>query len=416
LNLLINIRQGQMLISAREAVRRLGVKPATLYAYVSRGLVRSTTAPSSREHLYYAADIERLKRSKRKGRRTGAPPRAFDLYAPVLDTSLSLIEEGRVYYRGRDATHLAQNATLEEVAELMWGSDADGARPLAGTQLPPKFRTWLRELSPRATPIERANAILVRLACEDVGAIDTTLPVVLRVARSLVPALAAAITGKMPTKLPIHRQLATAWRLDAAGADLVRRSLVLVADHELNPSTYAARCVASTRASPYAVVLAALCALSGPLHGGDSIRVEAMLQGLVAADDLKLRIADRLRLGERLPGFGHPLYPQGDPRGLAILDALKGAFPKSQTEVLFRIASEVQSLIGRAPNVDFALGAMANLLRLPPRSGLGLFVIGRSVGWIAHAIEQYATGTLIRPRARYVGVLPLDVQGPDDRA
>src|SRR5688572_9792326 len=108
-----------MLISAREAVRRLGVKPATLYADVSRGLVRSTTSPNSREHLYYAADIERLKRSKRKGRRTGTPPRPFDLYAPVLDTSLSLIEEGRVYYRGRDATHLVEHATLEEVADLM---------------------------------------------------------------------------------------------------------------------------------------------------------------------------------------------------------------------------------------------------------------------------------------------------------
>src|SRR5262245_55779069 len=104
-----------MLISAREAVRRLGVKPATLYAYVSRGLVRSMASADGREHRYYAADIERLKRTKRKGRRTGAPPRAFDLYAPVLDSSLCLIEGGRLYYRGRDATKLAEHATLEEV-------------------------------------------------------------------------------------------------------------------------------------------------------------------------------------------------------------------------------------------------------------------------------------------------------------
>src|SRR5262245_45448890 len=202
-----------MLISAKEAVRRLGVKPATLYAYVSRGLVRSTASPGGREHRYYAADIERLKRGKRKGRRTGAPPRPFDLYAPVLDSSLCLLEGGRLYYRGQDAVQLAEHATLEQVAELMWGAEP-AAFALAGSQLPASLRTWLRQLPPHATPIDRAYTIIVRLASEDVAAIDTTLPVVLRVGRLLVPTLAAAIVGKMPTKSPIHEQLATAWRLD----------------------------------------------------------------------------------------------------------------------------------------------------------------------------------------------------------
>jgi citrate synthase len=190
----------------------------------------------------------------------------------------------------------------------------------------------------------------------------------------------------------------------------VRRCLVLVADHELNPSTYVARCVASTRATPYAVVLAALCALSGPIHGGESLRVEAMLTDFMASKDLKGRIADRMRLGERPPGFGHPMYPQGDPRALAILEALKRTFPKRQTETIFRIASEVQDLSGRAPHLDFALSAMSLLLGLPRGSAQGLFLVGRTVGWIGHAMEQYAAGALIRPRARYVGILPGEVQ------
>jgi len=311
-----------MLIGAREAVRRLGVKPATLYAYVSRGLVRSMASPGGKEHRYYAADIERLKRSKRKGRRTGAPPPAFDLYAPVLDSSLCLLEEGRLYYRGQDATALAQHATLEQVAELLWASDPN-AVPLAGSDLPTSFRAWLKQLAPHMTGIERAKAIVLELASRDTAALDTSLPVVLRVARLLVPALAAAITGKMPTKSPIHEQLAKAWRLDATGVDLVRRCLVLVADHELNASTYVARCVASTRASPYDVVLAALCALSGSIHGGQTNRAEAMLGELIASKDPTAGIIERLRFGEHLPGFDHPLYPQGDPRGVAILDALK---------------------------------------------------------------------------------------------
>jgi citrate synthase len=365
-------------------------------------------SPDGREHRYYAADIERLKRTKRKGRRTGAPPRAFDLYAPVLDSSLCLIEGGRLYYRGRDAAKLAEHATLEEVADLMWGSDASGAAR-AELQLPAGLRDWLRELRQQMTPIERSTAILARLAGADVAALDTSLPVTLPVSRRLVSALAAAIGGRMPTRSPIHMQLARAWRLDAGGADLVRRCLVLMADHELNPSTYVARCVASTRATPYAVVLAALCSLSGPFHGGGSIRAEAMLSDFMAAKDLKNRVADRMRLGERLPGFGHPLYPQGDPRALAILDALQRTLPKRQTEVIFRIASEVKDLSGRPANVDFALAATSLLLDLPRGSALGLIVVGRTVGWIGHAIEQYAAGSLIRPRARYIGVLPEDV-------
>ena len=187
-----------MLISARDAVRRLGVKPATLYAYVSRGLVRSTMSPGSKEHRYYADDIERLKRSKRKGRRTGAPPRAFDLYAPVLDSSLCLLEAGRIYYRGRDAMLLAQHATLEDVAQFLWGSDSS-APALVDLQLPASFRTWLRELSPNSTAIQRIQMSLVWLASQNRAAVGTSLPVVRRVARLLVPTLASAISGKMPT-------------------------------------------------------------------------------------------------------------------------------------------------------------------------------------------------------------------------
>jgi citrate synthase len=323
----------------------------------------------------------------------------------VLDSALCLLEGGRVYYRGRDAAHLADEATLEDVARLMWGTDSGSPVP-ATLHLPAGFRAWLRQLPKGTTAIERAKTILVHLATDDIAAVDTANRIAHRVGHNLVRAIAAAVAGKMPDKSPIHQQLAAAWQVNTIGTDLVRRCLVLSADHELNVSTYVARCVASTGATPYAVVLGALSALSGPRHGGMVNRAEVMLREFVASGDPAARIKEKIKLGERLPGFGHPLYPQGDPRASAILDALRRSLPRRQTATFFAIAAQVHELSGRAPVLDYALAATSILLRLPPGSAQGLFLVGRSVGWIAHAIEQYAAGVLIRPRARYVGVLP----------
>jgi citrate synthase len=394
-----------MLIDASEASRRLGVKPATLYAYVSRGLIRSTLKPGSKAHQYYAVDIERLKRGRRKGRRSGSPPPSYDRYAPVLDTSLCLIEDGCLYYRGVDAIELAATASLEETAALLWNVDPQAQFDPA--PMPAGFSRQLASVKPNSMPLERATAMMMYIGAEDVGAFDISAPVVARVGQRLMLALTAALTGKPPQRRPIHEQLARAWSLNAAGADLVRRCLVLSADHELNPSTYVARCVASTGATLYAAVLAALCSLSGSMHGGHILRVEAMLADLLATADLTESIRGRWRRGERLLGFGHPLYPSGDPRARAILDELRRDLPKARTAPILRIADAEFELSGRPPLLDYALASTTSLLRLPSGSAQGIFLIGRSAGWIAHAIEQYAARAIIRPRARYVGPLPV---------
>ena len=397
-----------MLIDAREAIRRLGVKPDTLYAYVSRGRIRSAATSGSKERRYYEADIERLKRRRRKGRRTGSPPPSYDSFAPVLDTALCQIEDGRLYYRGVDAAELAEGATLEEVAALLWGA-GDPLSAAAERSLPPWLTAAIGACSPRSTPIDRANSVLLSLAAKDAAAFDTTLPVVSRVGKLLISALAASLTGKRSRGSTVHLQLAKDWRLEAEAADLIRRCLVLSADHELNPSTYVARCVASTGATPYAAVLAALCSFSGPSHGGHLLRVEDMISDLVAADNVKARIKDHWRRGDRLMGFGHPLYPDGDPRARCLLDALRSQLPKRRTAMVFDIAAVEFETSGRAPILDYAMAATTVLLGLPRGSAQGLFLIGRSVGWIAHALEQYAARTIIRPRARYVGPLPIKV-------
>ena len=393
-----------MLIGAREAAKRLGVKPATLYAYVSRGLLRSVPGADSRERRYYADDVERLRRIRHAGPRAAAPPKPFDSLTPVLDTSLSLIEGGKLFYRGVDAVALAEEATLEDVAALLWGRARPDLFDLG--DLRPHLARQLARSYPAASPMDRARMMLAALATRDVGALDVAPRGLERTGARLVAALASAVIGEAAPKVPMHEGLAEAWGLHKDAADLIRRCLVLVADHELNASTYVGRCIASTSASPYAVVLGALGALSGPRHGGETSSVEALLREILRVRDVRRVIAERLERGDRIPGFGHTLYPNGDPRGSHIVDALqRSRFARAGAPAL-RIGREIEALIDRPLNIDFALGLTSVTLKLPPGSGLGLFLVGRSVGWIAHAMEQYATGTLIRPRARYVGPLP----------
>jgi citrate synthase len=252
--------------------------------------------------------------------------------------------------------------------------------------------------------IERCQTRLARLAADDPVALDLSRAGVARTGRLILDRLTAGIGDEVPAAGPIHRRLAAQWRLAEPGADLVRRCLVLLADHELNASTFVARCVASTGATPYAVVAAALAALSGRRHGGATAQAEALFHELDDGDPLAV-FAARIARNETLPGLGHPLYPNGDPRAPAILDAVAASLPEAWMRIEAIVAA-ARGLVRQHPNVDFALAAATSALRLPRGAALGLFVVGRTVGWIAHAIEQYETGMLIRPRARYTGPRP----------
>jgi citrate synthase len=183
--------------------------------------------------------------------------------------------------------------------------------------------------------------------------------------------------------------------------------LILCADHELNVSSFTARCVASAGATPYAVVGAGLAALTGLRHGGNTGRVEALFAEARTPGGVTATLARWVRRGEVLPGFGHRLYPEGDPRGAALLEMVSTALPRQRgIRLAHALAEGVQALHGEAPNIDFALVALARALDLPPGAPLALFALGRTAGWVGHALEQYAAGDLIRPRARYVGQPP----------
>ncbi len=207
------------------------------------------------------------------------------------------------------------------------------------------------------------------------------------------------------TGLTIDERIRRAWapRIPHA-ATLIRAALILCADHELNVSSFTARCVASAGANPYMIVLAGLAALEGPKHAGITRRIETMLNELRSDRNPARALEDRLRRGEALYGFHHPLYENGDPRARVLLDLLQS---KSADVIASReIVRAAQEMLDERPTLDFALVVLAQSMRLPDDAALTLFALGRTIGWIGHAIEQYASGELIRPRAKYVGMLP----------
>jgi citrate synthase len=391
------------MMTAKEAAAELGVSLATLYAYVSRGMIRSEPTAGSRARVYVADDIRRLNARKQGGEKPAAP---LDWGEPVLESEITLVEDGAFYYRGRDAIRLAESASVETIAALLWKvGDAD---PFA--EPPPIVDADLRRAVgglASLPAIDRTAALLPVAAQKDPQALGRTPTGLHRTGARLLRWVTAAVTGVAPGAAPVHEQVAGAFRLSAEGRDLVRRALVLCADHELNPSSFAVRVVASTGASPYAAITAGLAAIGGPLHGGLTERASEFLNAALASGAPHAAAAERLRRGEDLPGFGHPLYPKGDPRGRALIGWLQAAAPNAPDVAgARRLVDAVLEMTGEHPSIDFGLALLARHLGLKSDAPLGLFAIGRTVGWMAHAIEQYATGKLIRPRARYIGPQP----------
>ena len=375
------------LIPAREACHLLGVTPQTLYSYVSRGLLQALPGPDHRTRLYRRGEVERLALRPLRRRSGQAARGALDFGPAVMESSLCLIEDGRLYYRGIDAGQLAAQASLEQVARLLWGTHAD-ADPFAAPA-PPARPSWQAAEPRTAQPLER---VLARFTLTTSAAQDDEPAALLR-------ELAALLLDASPSALPLHRQCVLHWNLDAAGEDLLRGTLVLCADHELNASSFAARIVASTGASLRESLRGGLAALSGPRHGQAGAVVESLWDALDAGADADTLVAQSLNAHGHLAGFGHPLYPAGDPRARWILDRLP---PPARQPPLQAAAA---GLLGEAPNIDFALVALRRHLSLPGGSAFALFCLGRSAGWIAHALEQRPRG-LIRPRAVYTGSRP----------
>lgn len=397
-------------LSARRAADELGVSLATLYAYVSRGMVRSEAVEGKkRNRRYRAEDVRRLKERKERRRDPdGVVEGALRWGTPVMESGITLIDDGGLYYRGRDVETLAEEKSIEEVAALIWAGDetmAPALFPAEPVEISGRIRAVLGSVA--GMPLLEAFQVLLPLAAiEDPAAYDLRPPAVARTGAGMLRMMTEVASGEDASGLA--ETLGRGWCPgDTEAATLLNAALVFCVDHELPVSTFAARCVASSEATPYAVVLAGLAALGGVKHGGEIELVEAFLREVEDAGDARVAISGRLRRGERIPGFGHSLYPEGDPRGAGLLRLTAEAYPESAAVALCEdVVEEMLRLMDERPTVDFALATVARTLRLPAGGAVALFALGRTVGWIGHAIEQYQSDSLIRPRARYVGEQP----------
>jgi citrate synthase len=387
-------------LDADEATAMLGVSRATLYAYVSRGRIRSESTPgSTRRRRYARDDVERLRARTRERRNPEkAAEQALHWGLPILESAITLIGDGRIYYRGRDAAELALAGSVADVAALIWTGKAEGA--LLGD--PPRASVAAGARTSADAPfVARAQAALALAAPGDPLAYDLRPHAVARTGWRILHLLGHVAAGPSGERT-IDAALAASWGV-SRHVDLIRAALILCADHELNVSAFTARCVASAGSSPYGVVIAGLAALEGTKHGGTTVRMESFWDALRRSARLRAGFAERLRRGEAIEGFGHPLYPRGDPRAALLLARL----PKTKGAKYARdLVAAAHEVLGEQPNVDFALVALARSLGLPDGAALTLFAIGRTIGWIGHAIEQYQQNAIIRPRAKYVGENP----------
>jgi len=373
-------------LPVEDALSELNVQRQTLYAYVSRGLIRAKADDDNpRRSLYAVGDIKKL-RGRRRGarRRSEVAAGAIAWGEPVLESAISTVRDGQLILRGKSSDDLAAKSSLEDIARLLWKADA----PPRDLPASPKTNG--------PTAKARAFAYLSVRAAVDAPSLGRNAAALHRDAWSILSGFSDALIGAGKPGL-LHERLASAWKLNARGQGVVRRALVLMSDHELNPSTFAVRIAASTGAPLAACALAGLSTLAGPLHGEAPARALAQLDQLLAASDSRAEVKAMVARGDHIAGWSHPLYPDGDVRASNLLAALR---PRPAIAKALRA---IEAETGEKPNCDAALSAMTRELGLPDEATFSIFALARMTGWLAHAMEQREAGRIIRPRARYVG-------------
>ena len=393
------------LISTKDAAERLGVKIETLYAYVSRGLIHAQQIPGQRGSFYDPAAVNAL---AQKGRTTEKRP------ALAIESKITLIEDGRFWYRSVDPTSLIGSTSFEATAELLWGSQdwADRKRGwIADADAAAAARTALAVLPPATPPFDRLRVACSVITAMDVLRFDLSAPTVRATTRRMIATLIDAIgPGAASPEASVAERLLGVLRTEPptpAEVAAMNTALILLADHELAASTMAVRTAAAFKADPHAAIASGLGALAGAWHGGATAAAELLLREAIADNGPHHAVARRIRDGKQVPGLGQPLYPDGDPRAPALFAAARRAAPSSPTHAaLDELILLCDDRGFPLPNCDLGMAAVAVSLDLQPGSSEVMFAVARMVGWIAHAIEEYEQPSNLRPRAVYVGQRP----------
>ena len=404
-------------LTAEQTAARLGIKLETLYAYVARGRLRRTRGPDG--SAFDPLDVERFAAARRSRTQPDSRVQGQSDGRPlmVIETDLTLIEDGRLFFRGRDATELAERESFEQVAHwLLAGVDDPGARFHAHRDAVARARAVADAMPASATLRDRQQVAVTTLAALDPLRHSLDPDTVVSAGEALVAGMVAALPDTGPAPVPgtgarEPRIADLLWAKltpqppGAAGIAALNAALVLLIDHDMAISTLAARAAASARANAYAVVTAGLGALDSLLHGNASVEAARMLARIVSGESPERVVADTVaaRRGA-VPGFGQALYPGIDPRARAILGMLRavdGAEPV--LDAVERTTRMLGVRTGAHPNVDFGLGALTLATGMAADAGEVIFATARSVGWIAHALAEYQERPLrLRPVGRYV--------------
>ncbi|WP_432174395.1 citrate synthase [Streptomyces sp. Tue6028] len=398
-------------LSTKETAELLGVKPETVYAYVSRGQLSSRREPAGRGSTFDAKEVEALARRNRRD--TGVSSSTGDELS--VRTRITLIDKDRYYFRGVDATELAAAYSYEEITEWLWtGQLRPGVTFTAPEASVAVARRAVDALPEHSGPTDRLRVAAIAAAAADPLRFDLTENAVLGTGRTLIPTLVAALPPLRHDHRddgPLAHRLwgrLTGRTPDDASLRVLDTALGLLVDHDLAASTLAVRVAASARAHAYAAVSAGLGALEGPLHGAASRLAHRMLLDVLDRGTAAPVVADELRAGRRVPGLGHRLYPGDDPRAralFALLEDVPAAGP-----ALAAAQDVVTTTARHAPlhaNVDLALAVLTVSSGMSASAGETVFAVARTAGWIAHTLEEYAERPLrMRPSGRYVGERP----------
>lgn len=406
-------------ISAVEATRLLGIRPQTLYAYVSRGWISSTALPGRKERLYSREDVERVRRrSDARAGHGAVAAAAMDWGEPIFSTSITEITLQGPCYRGHPAiTLIRQQHSFEAVAELLWVGTLPTEAPNWPVQRPSKALLNLSDiisaLAPRTNILETFATVLLVLGLRRGSTAQRvaggkTLQAARETLQALVACLGLIGPGRqfrpMRQGETILQALMTSLGVTAQheNREALRAILILLADHELSPGTFCARVVASGGGSLQSCLASALCATSGVDVGSMYQQVERLLGRTRSASVLMRRAHELMDRGQNVPGFQHPLYPDGDPRAAEFLDiARRRTDPLPQSRAIFEFIDQMRRSANMHPRQELAMVVLNRSLGLPAEAAPALFSLSRLAGWVAHVLEQRSEGRLLRPRAKF---------------
>lgn len=387
-------------LSADEAASVLGISLSTLYAYVSRKNLRSIKVEGTRSRRYWAADIERLNKHKSDGPGAGSE----QLQGVATSSAITLLTDKGLYYRGHDVTELAEQHSVEDVAELVW--QAPGVFEKSVLPKRPKAASALLKALDGMSSSEKAIALFPLIEHENPRAHDLSPEGYARTGVDVVRWVAALVVGaSTPNTQPLHQFIAQSLGVDPAFEDLIRRTLILSIDHELDPTTYTVRVAANAGVTPYYAAITGLASSRGRrLNYGRSETVNRLLEEICSAKDPAAPVVQRYRQGEAIPGFESNMHAVADPRAQSLFGTLSKVFAgDAEFAKLVKAAEVAQELTLQSAAFLLLLGFVGRKLHL---EGVALAGIGRVIGWMAHACEQYQQQPLLRPRAKYTGILP----------